>query len=129
MKIVYRYDALNRLVEAIWADGRRETYAYDAAGNRLAVSPAVQSEPDVNSLAAKAASPATDAQVRSSVSPPTVEKKSNRNLIIAIVVIVVLLCCCLPALIGIVYFIAKEAGVLPAWLGGTTWVPLILLQI
>jgi hypothetical protein len=59
--------------------------------------------------------------------PPTVNKKSNRNLIIAIVVILILLCCCLPALIGIIYFVAKNAGVLPPWLGGTTWVPLFML--
>jgi len=59
MKIVYRYDTLDRLVETIWEDGRRETYAYDAAGNRLAVNPTAQFEARENSLAAKAA-PAPD---------------------------------------------------------------------
>jgi YD repeat-containing protein len=127
MKIVYRYDALDRLVEAMWADGRRETYTYDAAGNRLAVNPAAQSEPREDSLAARVASPAAGAELRSPVPQPTIEKKGNRNLIIAIVVIVVLLCCCLPALIGIVYFLAKNAGVLPGWLGGISWVSLTML--
>ena len=37
MKISYRYDALDRLVEVAWADGRRVVYVYDAAGNRLSV--------------------------------------------------------------------------------------------
>jgi YD repeat-containing protein len=37
MKIIYYYDALDRLVEVVWEDGHRETYAYDAAGNRLSV--------------------------------------------------------------------------------------------
>jgi YD repeat-containing protein len=131
MKIVYRYDALDRLVEAMWEDGHRETYTYDAAGNRLAVNPAAQSEPMENSLAASAASPApgSPAPAPAQSLQPTVEQKSNRNRMIAIVVIVVLLCFCLPALLGILYFVARNAGVLPAWLGGTTWVPLILLHI
>lgn len=51
------------------------------------------------------------------VAPP-VEKTSNRNLIIALVVIVLLLCCCFPMLIGIIYAVAKNAGILPASLGG-----------
>jgi len=59
--------------------------------------------------------------------PPTVKKKSNRNLIIAIVVIVVLLCFCFPAMAAIVYFVAKTAGFLPAWLGGSAWAPLLML--
>jgi hypothetical protein len=77
---------------------------------------------------ARAEPPAPGEPGRMSVPPPPpTVKKSNRNLIIAIVVIVILLCCCLPALIGIIYFVAKNAGVLPSWLGGTTWVPLFML--
>jgi hypothetical protein len=59
--------------------------------------------------------------------PPITPKKSNRNTIIAIVVVVVLLCCCCPAVIGIAYLIAQNMGVLPASLGGTTWLSLLML--
>ena len=56
------------------------------------------------------------------VTPP---KKSNRNMIIAIVVAVVLLCCCCPAVLITIYFVAKNAGVLPPELQFGTWLPLL----
>jgi YD repeat-containing protein len=33
----YLYDELNRLIQVIYEDGRRVTYTYDAAGNRITV--------------------------------------------------------------------------------------------
>ena len=35
--INYVYDELNRLIQVIYEDGRRVTYTYDAAGNRITV--------------------------------------------------------------------------------------------
>ena len=32
---IYIYDELNRLIQAIYEDGRRVTYTYDAAGNGI----------------------------------------------------------------------------------------------
>ena len=32
---IYTYDELNRLIQVIYEDGRRVTYTYDAAGNRI----------------------------------------------------------------------------------------------
>ena len=34
----YKYDARGMLTEVIYPDGRRDGYAYDAAGNRRAAS-------------------------------------------------------------------------------------------
>ncbi len=98
---------------------------HDESGNPVSV----MADGEAAQASARAEPPAPGEPGRMSVPPlpPTIEKKSNRNLIIAIVIIVILLCCCLPALIGIIYFVAKNAGVLPAWLGGSAWVPLYML--
>ena len=98
---------------------------HDEAGNLVVIT----ENGGTASASVQPASPAPGAPAQNSAPPADVGRKPSRNLIIAIVVIVVLLCCCLPTLLGIVYFVAKDAGVLPAWFGGTTWVPLILLQI
>jgi hypothetical protein len=97
---------------------------HDEAGNPVSVM--ANGEAAQASARAEPSAPGEPGRMSVPPPPPTV-KKSNRNLIIAIVVIVILLCCCLPALIGIIYFVAKNAGVLPSWLGGTTWVPLFML--
>jgi hypothetical protein len=98
---------------------------HDEAGNLVAIKVTGETASPPTMVAA----PVPAAPAQKSVPAPAVEKKSKRNLIIAIVAIVVILCFCLPALLGILYYVAKDTGVLPAWLGGTSWVPLILMQI
>ncbi len=98
---------------------------HDEAGNLVVIT----ENGGTASASVQPASPVPGAPAENSAPPAPVGRKPSRNLIIAIVVILVLLCCCLPTVLGIVYFVAKDAGILPAWLGGTTGLPLILLQI
>ena len=93
----------------------------------ISISPLHSSPQKPSPPATEGMPPVPSSPAQESVPAPAVEKKSNRNLIIAIVVIVIMLCCCFPALLAIIYYVAKGAGVLPAWLGGAAWVPLLML--
>jgi len=110
-------------------DPQGEIYFADKTGKQVSITaigkpvPVTASLPD-NATLIKFSAPA---RMLEPPHPPTVKKKSNRNLIIAIVVIVVLLCFCFPAMVAIVYFVAKTAGFLPTWLGGSAWAPLLML--
>jgi hypothetical protein len=57
---------------------------------------------------------------------PDGKDTNRRNLIIALVVILIVLCCCLPMVTGGIYFLAKSLGILPAWLGGSSGMALLM---
>ena len=57
---------------------------------------------------------------------PDGKDTNRRNLIIALVVILIVLCFCLPMVTGGIYFLAKSLGILPAWLGGSSGMALLM---
>jgi YD repeat-containing protein len=97
--IKYRYDALNRLIEATHPDGSIVRYTYDPAGNRTSVQTFAPGEelPPVEPPPAPPPPPPDLPPARPippPVAPPEPKQKSNLRMIL-IVLCLVSLCACL----------------------------------
>ncbi len=96
--INYRYDTLNRLIEAIYPDGTVICFRYDSAGNRIAAQTFVPGEklPPVEPLPPLFLP--LDLPAAAVVSPPEApsepKQKSNLRLIL-IVLCLISLCACI----------------------------------